>query len=325
MLTKRDLKTIFHVAYVALATLSVSYAIGFATQVDLLLWLALPLGVAIVGVFSWLPPKTQLVGWAVATGWLLSSVYLGSSDYELVALVVIMLFAIAGVLWSPWFLAAIWFLHPIWDLIPRDLPDHMHDLPLACLIYDLVIALYLGWRTRSGFFNEALPASTSKMLRSGWSRTLVATYLVAVVVVEIFVVGSLTMSSSAIWISALVALGLIALLFWLPADAQRVFWVAFTAWMGMNFAHSGDLLEIVVFLLIVLLAVLGLTKSPYLWAAAWALHALWYLLERKHDMEMAMLMGHWMQPLAGFTFELVIAAWLFFFARKTVRRAKEIA
>jgi hypothetical protein len=39
-------------------------------------------------------------------------------------------------------------------------------------------------------------------------------------------------------------------------------------------------------------------------------------------MEMAMLMGHWMQPLAGFTFELVIAAWLFFFARKTAKNAK---
>lgn len=319
ILSKTDLKTVFHVLYVALATLSVSYAIGSATQYDVLLWMALPLGIAIVAVFFWLPPKTQLVSWAVATGWLLSSVYLGSSDYELVALVVIMLFAIAGVLWSPWFLAAIWFLHPIWDLVPRDLPDHMHDLPLACLIYDLVIAVYLAWRTRSGFFKNAIPNSTSKMLAAGWSRTLIAVYLVVVVVVEIFAVGSLAMESSAVWYAPLVAVAFIALLFWTPREAQRVFWVAFTAWMGMNFAHSGELLEIGVFLLIVLLAVLGLTKSPYLWSAAWAFHALWYLLPREHNMEMAMLMGHWMDPLAGFLFELVIAAWLFLFARRSLK------
>ena len=313
---KSDLKTIFYVLYIAVATLGVSYAIGFATTYDVLLLAALPLGVVIVAVFFWLPPRVQLVGWAVATGWLLSSVYLGSSDYELVALVVVMLAAIAGVVWSPWFLAAIWFLHPVWDLMPRELPDPMHDLPLACLIYDLVIALYLAWRTRKGFFDGAVAKSSARMLGSGWARTLVAVYLVIVVVVEIFAVGTLTMTDAAVWASALVGVGLIALLFWLPKDAQRVYWVAFTAWMGMNFAHSGDLLEILVFLTVVVLAVLGFTKNPYLWSAAWALHAVWYLVPREHNMQMAMLMGHWMQPVAGLIFELVIAAWLFFFARR---------
>ena len=313
---KNDLKTILYVLYIAIATLGVSYVIGFATSNDVLLWAALPLGIVIVALFFWLPPRVQLVGWAVATGWLLSSVYLGSSDYEVVALVVVMLAAIAGVVWSPWFLAAIWFLHPVWDLIPRDLPDHMHDLPLACLIYDLVIALYLAWRTRKGFFDSAVAKSSSRMLRSGWARTLVSIYLVVVVIVEIFAVGSLTMTDVAVPASALVGVALIALLFWLPKDAQRIFWVAFTAWMGMNFAHSGDLLEIVVFLTVVVLAVLGFTKNPYLWSVAWALHAIWYLLPREHNMQMAMLMGHWMQPVAGLIFELVIAAWLFVFARR---------
>jgi hypothetical protein len=313
---KNDLKTILYVLYIAIATLGVSYVIGFATSNDVLLWAALPLGVVIVALFFWLPPRVQLVGWAVATGWLLSSVYLGSSDYEVVALVVVMLAAIAGVVWSPWFLAAIWFLHPVWDLIPRDLPDHMHDLPLACLIYDLVIALYLAWRTRKGFFDSAVAKSSSRMLRSGWARTLVSIYLVVVVIVEIFAVGSLTMTDVAVPASALVGVSLIALLFWLPKDAQRIFWVAFTAWMGMNFAHSGDPLEIVVFLTVVVLAVLGFTKNPYLWSVAWALHAIWYLLPREHNMQMAMLMGHWMQPVAGLIFELVIAAWLFVFARR---------
>jgi hypothetical protein len=319
---KLDVKTIFYVLYIGVITLGASYAIGFATKYNVLLWAALPLGAVIVALFLWLPPRVQLVGWAVATAWLLSSVYLGSSDIELVALVVVMVAAIAGVVWSPWFLAAIWFLHPVWDLIPRDLPDQMHDLPLACLIYDLVIAIYLAFRTRSGFFENAIASSKSRMLSTGWARTLVAIYLLAVVVIEIMAVGSLTMTDTAVWSSLLVGIAMIATLFWLPRDAQRVFWVAFTAWMGMNFAHSGDPIEILIFLVIVVLAVLGFTKNPYLWPVAWALHAFWYLAPREHNMQMAMLMGHWMQPIAGFLFELAIAVWLAFFAYR-LRKANE--
>ena len=57
---KSDLKTIFYVLYIAVATLGVSYAIGFATTYDVLLLAALPLGVVIVAVFFWLPPRVHL-------------------------------------------------------------------------------------------------------------------------------------------------------------------------------------------------------------------------------------------------------------------------
>jgi hypothetical protein len=36
------------------------------------------------------------------------------------------------------------------DLIPRTLPAQMHDLPVACIIYDLIVACYLAWAVSRG-------------------------------------------------------------------------------------------------------------------------------------------------------------------------------
>ena len=68
---------------------------------------------------------------------------------EYVVFAVVVIVTIWGVFKSPWFLAGLWFAHPLWDLIPRSLPLHLHDLPIACLIYDLVVASYLVWAIRT--------------------------------------------------------------------------------------------------------------------------------------------------------------------------------
>jgi hypothetical protein len=223
--------------------------------------------------------------------------------------------AIAGAFWSPWFLIAIWFVHPLWDLIPRDLPDHQHDLPLACLIYDLVVALYLLWRTRSGFFKDAIAKSktSAAFLNHGWSRTISALLIGLIVAIEITAVGYLSTDKLSVWYSAAVAFVLIAATLWLPKDGQRAFWLVFTVWTGMSFAHSGEPLELAVFALMIALAVFGQTSSPYYWAIAWAFHAAWNLFPRDHEMSAtSALMGHWMIPLAGFLFEITVAAYLLF-------------
>jgi hypothetical protein len=223
--------------------------------------------------------------------------------------------AIAGAFWSPWFLVAIWFVHPLWDLIPRDLPDHQHDLPLACLIYDLVVALYLLWRTRRGFFKDAIakPKTSAAFLNHGWSRTISALLIGLIVAIEITAVGYLSTDKLSVWYSAAVAFVLIAATLWLPKDGQRAFWLVFTVWTGMSFAHSGEPLELAVFALMIALAVFGQTSSPYYWAIAWAFHAAWNLFPRDHEMSAtSALMGHWMIPLAGFLFEITVAAYLLF-------------
>ena len=325
MLNRKDLSVSLMTIYVGAVTVGFSYLIGLGTQLGILIPAAFPLGVLLVLLFYWLPARVQLIGWAVATVWLLSSVYLGASDLEYVALIVVVVAAIAGVFWSPWFLAGIWMIHPLWDLVPRDLPEHQHDLPLACLIYVLVIGVYLIFRIRAKFFDKAKVElkTNSKMFSTGLGRTTAALIMLAVIITQILVVGTVSMESYSIWVAAPVALALILSTLWLPREGQKIFWAVLTAWTGMTFAHSGEALEIAIFGLMGLVAVLGFRKSPFIWAGAWAFHALWHFLPREHiSHETALLMGHWMIPVAGAVFELSIAAYLFWFAlqeKKTQR------
>ena len=312
-ITRDSLVTVAQTLYSGAIAVGVSYLIGFATQANLLLPAALPLGVALVAALAWLPARAQLFAWSATTAWLLSSVYLGISDIEWFMLFAVMFAAVAGAFWSPWFLAAIWFLHPLWDLLPRDLPAHQHDLPLACLIYDLVVALYLTWRIRRGFFKEAVVSarSGSRLIARGWTRTIVALAIGVIVAIEITWVASISMDELSVAYAAATAAGLLLATSWLPVQAKRAFWVVFTVWTGMSFAHSGQPLELAVFALMIALAVLGLKVSTKYWALAWFFHALWNLIPRAHDMSgSSALMGHWMEPFAGFLFEALIAVYL---------------
>ena len=90
----------------------------------------------------------------------------------------------------------------------------------------------------------------------------------------------------------------------------------------MTFAHSGAVLELVVFGLMIALAVLGYRVSMYFWVAAWVFHGLWNFLPREHlSHDAAMMMGHWMVPVAVFVFELTIAAYFLFLA---IKESKEL-
>lgn len=324
-ISKVDFVVLIQTIYVGVVSLGISYLIGFLTNLDLLLIAALPLGVFLVLLLAWLPSRSQLVAWGAITIWLLSTVYLGASDIEYIMLFAVVAASVAGVFWSPYFLVAIWIIHPVWDLIPRDLPDHLHDLPLACLIYDLVVALYLFWRTKRGFFEGAVvaPTESTKFINTGLTRTLVAFGLLAVLILQILIVGTVAHEESAIWFAPLVAAALVTGTSWAPLEAKKIFWLAFTIWTGMTFAHSGDALEIAVFGLMIVIAVLGYRVSIYFWASGWVAHALWNLLPREPlSHETAMLMGHWMMPLAGFMFEGLIAIYLVWLAIRTQGESK---
>jgi hypothetical protein len=310
--TKSNWIAVGQIIYIALVAIGMSYGVGFATQAGLLLWLAVPLGVVLVAVLAWLPPRPQLLGWGAVTVWLLATTYLGTSDIEYFALAVVVLLTVAGIFWSPWFLVGAWVFHPVWDLIPRELPDHMHDLPLACLIYDLIVAGYLAWRTRSGRFVAITPAASASrgVLSVGWKRFLVALAALAIMVVQILVVGSVMMDPNSIWFAFIVALALTLAVAWMPRPAQLSFWAVATGWMGMTYAHSGLPLEVALFLVILALAVFGFSVSPWFFVIAWALHAVWNFLPHAHDMASAQLMGHWMDPQAAFAYEISVAIYI---------------
>lgn len=328
MLTRKDLSTSFLAIYIGAVTVGFSYLIGFATELGILIPAALPLGVLLVGLFFWLSPRVQLIAWAAASAWLLSSVYLGTSGIEYFMLALVVVAAIAGVFWSPWFIAGIWMIHPLWDLIPRELPDHQHDLPLACLIYDLVVGIYLIFRIRAKFFESATVESKSgsKFFSTGLGRTSAALIMLAVLTTQIFIVGTISMEPYSVWLAAPVAILLIVSTMWLPREGQKTFWAIFTAWTGMTFAHSGEILEIVIFGFMALLAVLGFSKSSYIWAGAWIFHSFWHFLPRQHiSHETALLMGHWMVPSAGAVFGLTIGTYLVWFSSKQNSKTEVVA
>jgi hypothetical protein len=206
-------------------------------------------------------------------------------------------------------------------MIPRELSDAQHDLPLACLMYDLVVALYVAWRSRTGFFKNAIATAPNAkgFLASGAGRTIAAIGMLSVLVIEILVVGMVSMDQLSLWVAAPVALALIASTLWLPIEGKKIFWLVFTIWTGMTYAHSGATQEILVFGLIILLAVLGFRVSVNYFAIAWTFHAFWGLMPREHlSHETALLMGHWMLPVASLIFEMTIAVYLFWLARKAI-------
>ncbi len=265
-----------HIAVVAFVTSSV---VAMAADHGVLLPVAIPLGLALVGALAWLPPRAQLVGWSAVSIWLLSTVYLASGPWEYAALVVVVLLAVAGVVGSPWFLVALWAFHPLWDLVPRDLPASLQDLPMACLRYDLIVAVYLAWRVHRGFFAVlgSTPGGTGRLApgwRGGLIRVGLALAAVAVTAGQALVTIGVSSAGTATLVALPLAIAVILLLRRLPRNAELPAWGLLVGWIGMTYAHSGAALEIGVFAVVVLLVMLGvLGWSGYL-ALACAAHAL---------------------------------------------------
>ncbi|MCG8414420.1 MAG: hypothetical protein MI746_09405 [Pseudomonadales bacterium] len=95
-----------------------------------------------------LKPKEELLGWSLFTIWL-SITYLSSGVViEYLASLLIVSLAIIGGLFVPTILPFVWIAHIFWDFVPRDLPLVLQDLPVACLIFDGIIGVYLFWRVR---------------------------------------------------------------------------------------------------------------------------------------------------------------------------------
>jgi hypothetical protein len=142
---------IARVLYIGAAAVTMFYAVRLLTETGHLLSGALPLGVGLVLSLAWLAPRWQCGAWAALTLWLLPLVYAATgSPIEYAALVIVVAGTLLGIFRSPWFLVGVWFFHPVWDMLPRTLPAARHDFPVACLIYDLIVACYLTWAVRKG-------------------------------------------------------------------------------------------------------------------------------------------------------------------------------
>jgi hypothetical protein len=136
--------------------------LGFEQAADttMLIPLAFPAALVLVIALRVFGPKAELAGWSVftivlgGTYWSAVTAYLGTSylgsidiinKLEVVVFVAYLGLSLFGAFKSPYFLAFACLFHPVWDLVPRDLPGVLKDLPMSSVLFDLPIGLYILW------------------------------------------------------------------------------------------------------------------------------------------------------------------------------------
>lgn len=138
------------VVWIALLLWLARFTVGWATQMRMLVWASLPLTLIPIIGLSILPTMAERVGWVLFTVWLGSTYAALGTPAELSVFALIALLAVLGYFLSPWFFVAAWFGHIVWDFFPRALPELFADLPMACMLFDGSIGLYLVWRILRG-------------------------------------------------------------------------------------------------------------------------------------------------------------------------------
>ncbi len=135
--------------YLVALLFAASWGVSAATRAGVLIPIAVPFALILIVAARLAGPQPELIAWAVFTAGLLGSTYLQTrSPIEYGMFLIYLVLAGLGVFKSPYFLALAWLFHPVWDFVPRDLPPQLLDLPLACLLYDIPIGLYLLWGAR---------------------------------------------------------------------------------------------------------------------------------------------------------------------------------
>jgi len=248
------------------------FAVSAAASAKVLIAAALPFSMILILILRVLGPRPELIAWSALTVWLGSTYLQTGSPLEIVVLCVYMALAAFGLFRSPYLLAFAWLFHPIWDFLPRELPTLMLDLPMACILFDIPIGLYLIWATRARRLT-VFGGGVDQAVGNG-ARTLAVAFILLAVT---YAVVALAEAGLLLWSAVPLAIVLILVLSLLGRTAELLAWAVFTGWMGMAFAHTGGLLEALVFFASVALAGLGVFRSPAFLVGAWVFFVPWSL------------------------------------------------
>lgn len=127
-----------------------SFAVGIGAKAGLLIWGAPVLVLIPILGLHFLQPNECRAGWSLFTVWLGSTYATNPITSEILVFVLITALAVAAYYRSTWLFVVAWLGHVVWDFAPRELPELLTDLPVACMIFDGIIGLYLGWITWLG-------------------------------------------------------------------------------------------------------------------------------------------------------------------------------
>ncbi len=145
---KNILKNIANTIYILFLIMLTGSAIGAAAKAGYLIPAAVPFALVLFLILRFMNPKLERIAWAAFTVWLGSTYVQLGNPIEYGLFFAYIALALLGVLKSPYFLVVAWLFHPVWDFIPRELPELYVDLPMACILFDIPIGLYLLWASR---------------------------------------------------------------------------------------------------------------------------------------------------------------------------------
>lgn len=288
--------------YLVLHHIITSYAVGLAAHNHLLMIAAFPFSLILILSLCFLPKKSLPIAWAGLTLWLGSTYLSTGAPEEYAVLLACAVFAALGLFKSPYYFALPWLLHPLWDFLPRQLPPHLHDLPMACLVFDIPVGLYLWWASYTG---QLKAFSNNNPLFSVAKFIYVLVLLILFSLSVVYVAGSGLLIHSALPI----ALVLIVALAWLDAKTEWIAWAIMTGWLAMTYAHSSGPIDIALFFILVAFTALGVFQSVYWLLLTWLLLIPWNLLPRQLPEDYTSL------PVAFMLFQIPIMLYLFYRAR----------
>ncbi len=145
------MKNILKGFFIFLSIVFTSYGVGAAARSDVLIIAAVPFALGLILIYRFfLGMRAEYAAWAFFLFWLGMTYITPNSPTltrELVIFGIYTGLAVAGVWISPWFIVFGFAAHIGWDFLPRELPDHFHTLPTACMLFDGIVAGYIAWQT----------------------------------------------------------------------------------------------------------------------------------------------------------------------------------
>jgi hypothetical protein len=187
-----------------------------------------------------------------------------------------------GIFKSPYFLAAAWLFHPLWDFLPRTLPDKLHDLPVACALFDTPIGLYLAW---GGWKKRWPPVAEDHSNRKSLVRTARTIFISFLILGASAAIAASAEKDYLKWVGLASATVIILGFRSMGAKAELIAWAILTGWLGMTYAHTGPFIDATFFFVYVAISAYGVFRSPSALAFAWFAFIPWGFLPH-HRMHM---------------------------------------
>lgn len=271
-----SLKPAFKTAYVVLLVVLAGFGIGYAMKANLLIACAFPFSLAVIASLYFLGKRAEMLAWVGFTVWLGNTYLMTNQPIEYLTLTVYLLLATLDMLVSPYYLALAWLVHPLWDFFPRVLPANQADLPMACILFDVPIGLYMLWAIRRKEWT-ALAATAShdvwwktlSVNKAQWKLVVQSISVLVLLIGLTFAAASAAAAGSLNWWAIPLSMILVGVMHVIGNPVAKYGWAIITSWLGMTYAHTGGFVDAAIFFAYVIVVVYAIDRSKLWMAGAW--------------------------------------------------------